>query len=233
MRETKAVILDFDGTIGDTRGLIVCTMQQTIAALGLDSRSDDECAAMIGLPLRDTFTKLIPMDEAMGDRCVEVYTELFFKNNSRMRVPLFPHVTETIKRLHAGGRLLTIASSRQRASLLMFLRDMQLERYITYIVSASDVEQAKPAPDMVMRTLADNGLAPDQAIVVGDTVYDIQMAHNAGVAAIGVTYGNGTRGELLDAGVEYIIDDFAEVADIVLNKKGRGTTVRRSDRTVL
>lgn len=219
MREIKAVILDFDGTIGDTRGLIVSTMQQTIAELGLDSRSDDECAAMIGLPLRDTFTRLIPMSEAMGDRCVEVYTELFFKNNREMSVPVFPHVTDTIKRLYACGRLITIASSRQRESLLMFLREMQLERYIPYVVSASDVEHAKPAPDMVMHTLADNGLTPGQAIVVGDTVYDIQMAHNAGVAAIGVTYGNGTREELLDAEAEYIVGDFAEVADIVLNKK--------------
>lgn len=218
MREIKAVILDFDGTIGDTRGLIVSTMQQTIAALGLDGRSDEECAAMIGLPLRDTFTKLIPMNEATGDRCVEVYTELFFKNNRTMRVPVFPHVTETIKQLHAGGRLITIASSRQRESLLMFLRDMQLERYIPYVVSASDIEHAKPAPDMVMRTLADNNLTPEQAIVVGDTVYDIQMAHNAGVAAIGVTYGNGARSELLDAEAEYITDDFAEVGDIVLGK---------------
>ena len=211
---TKAVILDFDGTMGDTQSLIVRTMQQTISALGLPRRDAGQCAAMIGLPLRRTFTDLIPMSEAMGDRCVEVYTELFFRNNKEMTVPVFPGVVETIKLLHSRGLLLTIASSRQRQSLMMFLGDMGLESYIPYIVSASDIEHAKPAPDMVLRTLADNGLEPGEAIVVGDTRFDIEMAHNAGVRAIGVTYGNGSRAEL-DA-ADYIVDRFADIAPIVL-----------------
>lgn len=62
----KTIILDFDGTMGDTNSLIVKTMQQTIAKLGLPERTNDECAAMIGLPLRRTFTELIPMDEETG-----------------------------------------------------------------------------------------------------------------------------------------------------------------------
>ena len=60
----NTVILDFDGTIADTRSLIVKTMQQTIAKLGLLARTDDQCAEMIGLPLRQSFTALIPMDDA-------------------------------------------------------------------------------------------------------------------------------------------------------------------------
>ena len=72
----RAVILDFDGTIGDTRSLIVRTMQQTIAELGLPARTDDECAAMIGQPLKQTFTELIPMDDATGDRCEAVYRRI-------------------------------------------------------------------------------------------------------------------------------------------------------------
>lgn len=88
----KAVILDFDGTIGDTRGLIVRTMQQTIAELGLPARTDDECASMIGLPLKQTFTDLIPMDDATGDLCAETYRRIFMVNNKPGAVPMFPHV---------------------------------------------------------------------------------------------------------------------------------------------
>ena len=57
----KLVILDFDGTLADTRGLIVKTMQQTLDVLGLEPRTDDQCAAMIGLPLKQAFTELLPM----------------------------------------------------------------------------------------------------------------------------------------------------------------------------
>lgn len=211
----KAVILDFDGTMGDTRGLIVRTMQQTIARLGLPSRSDDECAAMIGLPLKQTFTDLIPMDDAAGDLCAETYRRIFDINNTPDAVKPFPGVIDTVRRLHAAGLLVTIASSRSHASLDDFVTRLELARYIPYVLGAGDVDNAKPAPDMVIKTLADNGLQPGEAVVVGDTVFDIRMAHAAGVAAAGVTYGNGQRGELENEHAEYIIDNFRELERIV------------------
>lgn len=212
----SSVILDFDGTIGDTRGLIVRTMQQTIAELGLPARTDDECAAMIGLPLKQTFTDLIPMDDAMGDLCEATYRRIFAVNNTPGAVPMFPGVAETIRRLHSAGLLVTIASSRFRASLADFVDRMGLSPYITYMLGAGDVEHAKPAPDMVLKTLADHRLRPEDAIVVGDTVFDIRMAHAARVAAVGVTYGNGQRADLEAEHAEWIIDDFRELERIVV-----------------
>ena len=216
-KKVKAVILDFDGTIGDTRGLIVRTMQQTLAEVGLPGRSDDECAAMIGLPLKQTFTCLMPMDDATGDLCAETYRRIFMVNNKPGAVPMFPHVADTIRRMHDAGLLVTIASSRLRPSLAGFVDEMELGTYIPYILSVGDVEHAKPAPDMVLKTLADNDLRPEEAIVVGDTVFDIRMAHSAGVRAVGVTYGNGQRADLVAEHAEYVIDDFGELAGIVLD----------------
>mgnify|MGYP000027331088 CR=1 FL=1 len=211
----KAVILDFDGTIGDTRGLIVRTMQQTLAEVGLPQRSDDECAAMIGLPLKQTFTCLMPMDDATGDLCETTYRRIFFENNRPGAVSPFPGVCDVIRRMHRAGLLVTIASSRFRASLMAFLEEMELVPYVPYVLGAGDVDHAKPAPDMVLKTLADNGLRPEEAIVVGDTVFDIRMAHAAGVKAVGVTYGNGRRGDLERERAEWIIDGFRELDGIV------------------
>ena len=78
----KLIILDFDGTLADTRGLIVKTMQQTLDVLELEPCTDDQCAAMIGLPLKQAFTDLLPMTDEMGDRCVETYRHLFNENNA-------------------------------------------------------------------------------------------------------------------------------------------------------
>ncbi|MBQ5605932.1 MAG: HAD family hydrolase [Prevotella sp.] len=211
----KAVILDFDGTMGDTQDLIVRTMQQTIQQLGLPSRTDEQCAAMIGLPLKHTFTTLIEMSEEMGERCAELYRRLFNENNVPGAVPVFPNVLDTVRMLHERGLILTIASARRRDTLVEFLESMNLMQYIPYVISASDIENAKPAPDMVLKTLEDYHLSADEAIVVGDTKYDIEMAHRAGVKAVGVTYGNGTVEELRAYGAEYIIDDFAQLLDIV------------------
>lgn len=211
----KAVILDFDGTVGDSRSLIVKTMQQTISRLGLPARTDEECASMIGLPLKETFTRIIDMDDAMGNRCAEVYREIFKENNRPGVVCMFPNVRETLDAIHRSGRLITLASSRSRASLLGFVGDMCLERYIPYVLGAGDVANAKPAPDMVVKTMADHCLRPEECVVVGDTAFDIEMAHGAGVCGIGVTYGNGSREELEACGAEFVIDDFLQLCDIL------------------
>ena len=211
----KLIILDFDGTLADTRGLIVKTMQQTLEALGLESRTDDQCAAMIGLPLKQAFTDLIPMTDEMGERCVETYRRIFNENNALYVIPTFPHVIETLHLLHEQGYTLTIASSRSNRSLMEFVNDMHLNEIIPYVLGAEDVTRAKPHPEPVLKTLEDYGCKAEDALVVGDTWYDIEMGRQAGVRTCGVTYGNGTREELVDAGADFLIDDFGELVSIL------------------
>ena len=216
----KTIIFDFDGTIGNTQQIILRSMQATIKELGLPERTDSQCAAMIGLPLTQCFTNLYPdftetvVDEEKGALCAATYRRLFDEFNEPGAVPLFPHVPETIKKLHQKGIELTIASSRSHQTLDAYVRDLQLGEYIQYILGVEDVKDAKPGPGPVLKTLKDFGRLPEECIVVGDTKYDIQMAHNAGVKAVGVTYGNGSRKEMEEENTEWIIDDFAEMIDV-------------------
>ena len=214
----KLIILDFDGTLADTRGLIVKTMQQTLDALGLESRTDDQCAAMIGLPLKQAFTTLLPMTDEMGDRCAETYRRLFYKNNASYKVPAFPNVLETLHLLKEKGYTLTIASSRSRQSLMEFVEDMHLDEVIPYVLGADDVTNAKPHPEPVLKTLEAFGCKPEDALMVGDTWYDIEMGRRAGVHTCGVTYGNGTREELMRAGADILVDDFGGLILLVGGK---------------
>ncbi|MBO7249076.1 MAG: HAD-IA family hydrolase, partial [Bacteroidales bacterium] len=80
---------------------------------------------------------------------------------------------------------------------------------ITYILGAGDVENGKPHPEAIFKTLDKYGFTPDQAIMVGDTIFDIQMGINAGTKTCGVTYGNGSRESLSPA--DWLIDDFSEL----------------------
>uniref|UniRef100_A0AB33JEG8 phosphoglycolate phosphatase n=1 Tax=Prevotella sp. GTC17260 TaxID=3236796 RepID=A0AB33JEG8_9BACT len=211
----KVVLLDFDGTLGDTQKLITDTMLDTIDVLGLEKRTREECAAMIGLPLKETFTGLIPMSDEMGDKCVETYTEIFTRRNVPHAVLPFPHVIETIRELHRREVKLTIASSRHRGSLLNFIHEFELDDYISAVVSAQDVEHCKPHPEMVEKTLAMFGVRPDEALMVGDARFDIQMGKAAGVHTCGVTYGNGSREDMMSVEAEHIIDDFADLLNVV------------------
>lgn len=213
MSNTKIIILDFDGTLGDTASVIVQTTQATIKELGLPARTDEQCAAMIGLRLVEIPPVLFPECEVDGDLYAETYRRLFKVFNTEGAVTLYPNVMETILELHRRGIILTIASSRSRSSLAEYIEDLGLSEIITYYLGAADVTEGKPAPEAVNRTLEHFGLKPEDAIVVGDTVFDIHMGRNAGTRSCGVTYGNGSRESLADA--TWLIDDFGQLLDLV------------------
>lgn len=212
----KYIIFDFDGTIGDSQALIVKTLQDTMRKRGLEVKSDVECAATIGLRLDEAFVQLFEMGAEEGMACAEAYRAIFEENKQHLIVQPFPHVLETIHTLHRQGYQLAIASSRGSDSLFGYVKQMGIEDCISSIIAGNSVEHVKPAPDMVFKALEEMNGTVEEALVVGDMTYDVDMAHNAGAKACAVTYGNATREELKNA--EYIIDDFAELLDILQEK---------------
>ena len=213
MSKTKIIILDFDGTLGDTAAVIIRTMHATIEELGLPSRTDEECAAMIGLRLTEIPQVLFKGCDVDGELYAQTYRRLFHIYNVDGAVELYPKVPETLAELKKRGMILTIASSRSNASLMDYVESLNLGSIITYILGAEDVKDGKPHPEAVNRTLEHFGFAPEEAIVVGDTVFDIQMGANAGTRTCGVTYGNGSRESLSDA--TWIIDDFGQLLELI------------------
>ena len=206
----KIVILDFDGTIADTRPVILNTFHRTLDAMNLPQHSDDEIAATIGLPLLKAFPTLEPMNKEMAAVCTATYRRIFEDVNTEIGVPMFPHVADTLRQMHDKGCILTIATSRGYKSAAEFIRNFHLDDIITFIIAAEDVKHAKPDAEPVEKTLKHYGLKPEDAVVIGDTHFDILMGRNAGCATIGVTYGNGSRESLVEAGADYVVDDFAE-----------------------
>ena len=224
----KYIIFDFDGTIGDSQSLIVKTLQDTMRARKLEVKSDEACAKTIGLRLDEAFVSLFGMSAEEGMECAATYREIFLDNKKTMIVQPFPHVIETLRELHRQGFILGMASSRNHCSLDGYVKQMQLENIFSSIVAGDDVEHVKPAPDMVFKAFGEMlgmknpGASAEgenikdvlaETLVVGDMNFDVDMAHHAGCKACAVTYGNGTREQLASA--EFIIDDFAELLELV------------------
>ena len=111
--------------------------------------------------------------------------------------------------------LRTNPSAADKFHLIRGRNDLEIGDYISYLVGADDVEKAKPNPEPVLKTLTATGFNASQTLVVGDMNVDILMGLNAGARTCGVTYGNGTRRELEDAGANYIIDSIDELTEIV------------------
>ena len=211
----KLIIFDFDGTLGDTRRNIVTTMQMTIKEMQLPSRTETECASTIGLPLAECFRTLFPdIPDEIILRCAETYRRFFNENLQKITPTAFPGVMDTLSALHQKGFVLTIASSRSRKSLTELTRDMGIADYISYLIGADDVKEAKPKPEPVLKTLAAMQFDASETLVVGDMSVDIQMGANAGTKTCGVTWGNGSREELKEAGADFIIDRMEELIEV-------------------
>ena len=216
----KLMIFDFDGTLGDTRRNIVTTMQMAIKEMQLPSRTEAECASTIGLPLAGCFRTLFPdIQEELIPRCAETYRRIFNENLQKITPEAFPSVVKTLETLKTQGFVLTIASSRSCNSLMELTRDMGIADYISYLIGADDVKEAKPKPEPVLKTLAVMHFDASETLVVGDMAVDILMGANAGARTCGVTWGNGSREELKDAGANFIIDKMEELIEIAENEK--------------
>lgn len=211
----KLIIFDFDGTLGDTRRNIVTTMQMTIAEHQLPYRHEDECASVIGLPLAGCFKTLFPdIQEELITRCSETYRRIFNENLKKIQPQAFPGVVDTLAELHQKGIVLTIASSRSRNSLTELTHNMGIADYISLLLGADDVKEAKPKPEPVLKTLETMHFDAGETLVVGDMAVDIMMGANAGAKTCGVTWGNGTEEELKEARPEFIIDRIEDLLKI-------------------
>jgi len=188
----------------------------TIAELHLPKRSEEQCASTIGLPLFGCFERMFPeLHKEEVQTCANTYRRIFAENLQTLKPQLFPGVIETLAKLSEQGFALTIASSRSHASLAELTQDMGIARSISYLIGADDVENAKPHPEPVLNTLKAMQTEAGQTLVVGDMAVDILMGANAGAKTCGVTWGNGTKEELQEAGADYIIDKMDDVLSIV------------------
>ena len=213
------IILDFDGTLGDTRANIVLTMRQTLQRLGYPVAEEGEIASTIGLPLEEGFRQLLPgLDEDKALECALTYRDIFEVNRKKLVPKLFPGVKETLSMLREKGYVLTVASSRSSLSLNGFLGDMEIAEYVSYVLGADSVKMAKPHPEPVLRTMADLGYTAAETLVVGDMPVDILMGKGAGTLTCGVTYGNSSREDLVASGTDFIIDGIEALIDVLKDR---------------
>ena len=215
-RDITLVIFDFDGTLADTKENIILTFQMTMKELGVEIKSRQECAATIGLTLEDAFKVLYPGMAAEKYILLRDTYRRIFKENRKILVPgLFPEVMETLEELRRRGYLMSIASSRLSPSLQSFLEDMKIAHLFEYAIGGDNVEHPKPAPDAVLQILRHYNLSAEEAFVVGDMPFDINMATNAGVKSCGVTWGNADAAQLKESGANYVIDKMSQLLEIL------------------
>lgn len=213
----RLAVFDCDGTLVDSQRAIVSSMHAAFEGLGMDPPGADAVRRMVGLPLLDAVAQLAPrLDAAEHTALVEGYRSHFFglRRTGAVHEPLYPGVDAALAALEADGWLLGVATGKSRAGLDATLRKHGLDgRFVT--LQTADQCPGKPQPDMLLRAMDETGTRPDCTVMIGDTTYDILMARNAGVSAIGVSWGYHPVEELQGAGADAVVNGFAELPAVI------------------
>jgi phosphoglycolate phosphatase len=221
----RLAIFDCDGTLVDSQHSIHEAMSHAFVQAGQAVPALAAVRATIGLSLLHSVQRLLPEAEAaLHDELVAGYKAFFTEQRRRenLKEPLFAGTREALAALGAEGWLMGVATGKGRRGLDAILARHDLAGHFMTLQTA-DVCRSKPDPEMVERALLEaGGLAPEAAVVIGDTSFDMLMARNAGVRAIGVTWGYHDAETLRDAGADIVIERYEELPAAAAQLVGKG-----------
>lgn len=182
------LIFDWDGTLANSVASIIIAMQAAITEIGLEARSSETIRNIIGLGLDEAVYALFPC--ISKERCgllVDSYQKIY-ASRSQQQIPLFGGVIDVLEQLFAQNYYLAVATGKSRAGLDQALQETGLARYF-HASRCADETYSKPHPQMLTELLARFNLTASEALMIGDTEYDLQMANNASIPSIGVSCG--------------------------------------------
>lgn len=213
----RLVVFDCDGTLVDGQSAICDAMETAFTAADLPRPERNAVRRVVGLSLPQALARLAP--DAAADRhaiAVEAYKASFrgARSEGRVEEPLYPGVAALLARLHDQGRQLGVATGKSDRGLGHCLRRHGVAALFATLQTA-DRHPSKPHPAMLEAALFEAGAAPHEAVMVGDTVFDIAMARAAGVRAIGVAWGYHEPSELTAAGASGIATSAEHLEELI------------------
>lgn len=195
-KSIKLLVFDWDGTLANSTASIVSAMQAAIDECGFEPRSDENIKDIIGLGLLQAAAELYPdLNPEHREKLAHKY-RLYYSLANQGRTILFPGVQNTLDHLKTLDYQLAIATGKSRKGLNNSLKDSGVEEFF-HFSRCADETFSKPHPQMLMEIMDELDVTPGQTVMIGDSQYDLQMANNAGVKPIAVTYGSQSRDHLL------------------------------------
>lgn len=210
-RRFELVVFDWDGTLIDSAGAIVACIQAACRDLGVPVPDDERASHVIGLGLVDALSYAVPsLPPSEYGRLAERYRVHFLARDPGL--PLFPGTRAMLESLRGRGHTLAIATGKSRAGLARALQTTGLTALFD-ATRCADQCPSKPAPGMLLELMAEFDAAPERTLMIGDTSHDLQMAANAGVAAVAVSYGAHAGDTLAALGPLALVHSTDELAE--------------------
>jgi len=213
----KLALFDCDGTMVDSQANICASIDQAFEKHGLVAPDHHLVRRIVGLSLIEAVSQLLPEGDAETVAAVtQSYKDGFFelREAGGVHEPLYDGLLETLEQLEASGWVLGVATGKSDRGLRHVLETHGLgNRFVT--LQTADRHPSKPHPAMVELAMAEAGAAPETTAMIGDTSFDMAMAVNAKVRAVGVDWGYHDEHELIAAGAEIVAATMADLNGIL------------------
>jgi len=211
----KLVIWDFDGTLADTRPIIEAGMDHALQVLGLPGSVREEWLKYVGLPVEDGIIRTFGPLGLTVEKVLPAYRTFKHIEHEHL-IKGFDGITELLAELHRRGILQAVASSKRGEPLRRQIAALEWAPYFNPVVSPDEVAKAKPDPESIHQILATLGVDPGDAVMVGDTPFDLDMALRAGIPSVAVGHGFYGERDLVAFSPMAYAPDTAALSDILL-----------------
>jgi HAD superfamily hydrolase (TIGR01509 family) len=212
----EAVIFDWDGTLADTKRVVVASFQKALSEVHCKI-SDAFIERLIGIGSAETFREIlqsttVPFDETLIESLVEkkIQNEIQMSN----KVALFDGSLNLLETLH-GRTKLGLASMNDKEVINYLIKMTNTARFFTVVVTADDITNPKPHPEIFLKCALRLRSSPDKCVVIEDSVFGVKAAKAAKMGCIGVLTGAYPREELKKANADLIVDSLNEKGEIL------------------
>lgn len=214
MKRTDTVLFDFDGTIMNTNDVILMSWQHTFRMLENREEKEEKLIKTFGEPLEITMKKFFP--HVPVEESVEIYRS-FHRDNFGELINLFPGVKEMLAEVKNRGYKTGIVTSRLRKTTMEGLEKYEIAEYFDVVVTADDTNRHKPDPAPIYIALKKADSLAENSVMVGDTMYDILCAKNAGVRSVLVSWSIAldVGGDLGQDAPDFVINEPKELFDVL------------------
>lgn len=216
LKNITHLIFDWDGTIMDSSAKIISCMQQAAQECDLKKPSADAVKHIIGISLLPAIQKLFDIEKNTALQVQEHYKRIFVEQD-QTKCDLFTGAHQVLSRL-SSHYVLGVATGKARRGLNRAFDQTSTKQYFTHSICADEAE-SKPSSDMLLKLLHKWDIPVSQALMIGDTIYDMKMAENIGMARIGVSYGVHEKSDLLAHTPLAIVDNLPELANLFLTER--------------
>lgn len=218
MYDKRLIVFDWDGTLMDSIGRIVSSMQNTAQHAGLPVPTDVSIRDIIGLSLEPAIERLFGvLNSTQMNGFLARYRDEYVDLNTTPS-PLFHDARAVLSRLSDEGYRLAVATGKARRGLRRVWAESDTEHYFDASRCASETK-GKPDPQMLYEIMSELETQPEHTIMVGDSVHDMKMAVAAGVEAVGVSFGVHDAERLRKAGATIVVDSLSELSKKLVREK--------------